>query len=149
MDKWEYQNKPCYLENHVVREPCKQRTACIFISNSKEVQNKFETSSEEHEAKDSDGKTYITLLLAIARKLENKNQVWNGKKNPVGFELNFYSSLNKCPNGYSKNQVQKIFLDMKSYSSLWNSYFDKEYLSNASRYLSTSYLGCCCLFEHN
>ena len=41
----------------------------IFISNSKEVQNKFETSSEEHEAKDSDGKTDITLLLAIARKL--------------------------------------------------------------------------------
>ena len=30
MDKWEYQNKPCYLENHVVREPCKQRTACIL-----------------------------------------------------------------------------------------------------------------------
>ena len=29
MDKWEYQDKPCYLENHVVREPCKQRTACI------------------------------------------------------------------------------------------------------------------------
>ena len=24
-----YQNKPCYLENHVVREPCKWRTACI------------------------------------------------------------------------------------------------------------------------
>ena len=23
------QNKPCYLENPVVREPCKQRTACI------------------------------------------------------------------------------------------------------------------------
>ena len=30
MDKWEYQNKPCHLENHFVREPCKQRTACIF-----------------------------------------------------------------------------------------------------------------------
>ena len=29
MDKWEYQNKPCYLENRVVREPCKRRTACI------------------------------------------------------------------------------------------------------------------------
>ena len=29
MDKWEYQNKPCYLENRVAREPCKQRTACI------------------------------------------------------------------------------------------------------------------------
>ena len=29
LDKWEYQNKPCYLENRVVREPCKQRTACI------------------------------------------------------------------------------------------------------------------------
>ena len=28
MDKWEYQNKQCYLENRVVREPCKQRTAC-------------------------------------------------------------------------------------------------------------------------
>ena len=27
MDKWEYQNKPCYLEDRVVREPCKQRTA--------------------------------------------------------------------------------------------------------------------------
>ena len=25
-----YQNKPCYLENHGVREPCKQRTACIY-----------------------------------------------------------------------------------------------------------------------
>ena len=24
----EYQNKPCYLENPVVREPCQQRTAC-------------------------------------------------------------------------------------------------------------------------
>ena len=30
MDKREYQNKPCYLENCVVREPCKQRTACIM-----------------------------------------------------------------------------------------------------------------------
>ena len=30
MDKWEYQNKPCYLENRVVREPCKQRTACTL-----------------------------------------------------------------------------------------------------------------------
>ena len=26
MDKWEYQNKPCYLENRVVREPCKRKT---------------------------------------------------------------------------------------------------------------------------
>ena len=26
----EYQNKLCYLENRVVREPCKQRTACIM-----------------------------------------------------------------------------------------------------------------------
>ena len=32
MDKWEYQNKPCYLENRVVREPCKQRTACTTSS---------------------------------------------------------------------------------------------------------------------
>ena len=31
MVKWEYQNKRCYLENCVVREPCKQRTACIRI----------------------------------------------------------------------------------------------------------------------
>ena len=31
MDKGEYQNKPCYLENHVVREPCKWRTACICL----------------------------------------------------------------------------------------------------------------------
>ena len=30
MNKWEYQNKPCYLENSVVREPCKQRTACTI-----------------------------------------------------------------------------------------------------------------------
>ena len=29
MNKWEYQIKPCYLEDLVVREPCKQRTACI------------------------------------------------------------------------------------------------------------------------
>ena len=27
MKKWEYQNKPCYLENRVVREPCKQSTS--------------------------------------------------------------------------------------------------------------------------
>ena len=27
MDKQEYQNKPCYLENRFVREPCKRRTA--------------------------------------------------------------------------------------------------------------------------
>ena len=26
----EYQNKPCYLENRVVKEQCKQRTACIY-----------------------------------------------------------------------------------------------------------------------
>ena len=32
MDKWEYQIKQWYLENRVVREPCKQRTACIFIN---------------------------------------------------------------------------------------------------------------------
>ena len=30
MDKWEYQNKPCYLENRVVTESCKQRTVCIY-----------------------------------------------------------------------------------------------------------------------
>ena len=30
MDKCEFQDKPCYLENRVVREPCKQRTACIY-----------------------------------------------------------------------------------------------------------------------
>ena len=31
MDKWDYQNKPRYLENRVVREPCKQRTACTYF----------------------------------------------------------------------------------------------------------------------
>ena len=31
MDICVYQNKPCYLEYRVVREPCKQRTACIWI----------------------------------------------------------------------------------------------------------------------
>ena len=31
MDKGEYQNEPCSLENRVVREPCKQRTACARI----------------------------------------------------------------------------------------------------------------------
>ena len=31
MDKWEYHNKPCYLENCVVREPCKRRSACIYV----------------------------------------------------------------------------------------------------------------------
>ena len=29
MDKCEFKDKPCYLDNRVVREPCKQRTACI------------------------------------------------------------------------------------------------------------------------
>jgi hypothetical protein len=29
MDKCEHQNKPCYLENRVVSELCKWRTACI------------------------------------------------------------------------------------------------------------------------
>ena len=33
MDKWDYQNKPCYLENRVVRELCKRRTACITFFN--------------------------------------------------------------------------------------------------------------------
>ena len=32
MDKWEYQNKPCYLENRAISEPCKQRTACTYQS---------------------------------------------------------------------------------------------------------------------
>ena len=31
MDKWQYQNKLCYLENRVVRELCKHRTACTYI----------------------------------------------------------------------------------------------------------------------
>ena len=31
MDKWEYQNKPCYLENRGVRELCKRRTACTCV----------------------------------------------------------------------------------------------------------------------
>jgi len=31
MDTWEYQNKPCHLENRVFREPCKQRTACVVV----------------------------------------------------------------------------------------------------------------------
>ena len=30
MDKWEYQNNPCHLENIVVRELCKRRTVCTF-----------------------------------------------------------------------------------------------------------------------
>ena len=29
LKKWEYQIIPCYLENRVVRELCKRRTACI------------------------------------------------------------------------------------------------------------------------
>ena len=32
MDKWEYQNEPCYLENCVLREQCKRRTARITES---------------------------------------------------------------------------------------------------------------------
>ena len=35
MVKWEYQNKPGYLENSVAREPCKQRTACTTLSQAK------------------------------------------------------------------------------------------------------------------
>ena len=31
MDKSEYQSKWHYLENHVVKEPCKQRTSCKYI----------------------------------------------------------------------------------------------------------------------
>ena len=31
VDKWEHQIKPWYLENCAVREPCKQRTACIYF----------------------------------------------------------------------------------------------------------------------
>ena len=31
MDKWEYQNKPYYLEIRVVREPCKRRTAYAYF----------------------------------------------------------------------------------------------------------------------
>ena len=31
MEKWENQNKPCYLENGVVRELCKRRTSCISL----------------------------------------------------------------------------------------------------------------------
>ena len=31
MNKWEYQNKPYYLENRVVWEPCKRRTACTLV----------------------------------------------------------------------------------------------------------------------
>ena len=38
MDKYEYQNKPCYLENRVVRETCKQRTACTNC-NTKDSEN--------------------------------------------------------------------------------------------------------------
>ena len=34
MDKREYQNKRCYLENCVVREQCKQRTAYIYTVSS-------------------------------------------------------------------------------------------------------------------
>ena len=30
MDRLEYENKQCYLENPVVREACKQRTACLY-----------------------------------------------------------------------------------------------------------------------
>ena len=31
MDKLEYQNKQCYLEEHVVRKLCKRRTACTYV----------------------------------------------------------------------------------------------------------------------
>ena len=41
MDKWEYQNKPRYLENRVVREPCKQRTACTIILSFDQRSNWF------------------------------------------------------------------------------------------------------------
>ena len=34
MDKQEYQIKPCYLGNCVVRELCKQRTACRTYSDT-------------------------------------------------------------------------------------------------------------------
>ena len=37
MDKEEHQNKPCYLENRVVRELCKRRTAYIYCLNNKKI----------------------------------------------------------------------------------------------------------------
>ena len=31
IETWEYKNKSCYLENHVVKKPCKQMTASVGI----------------------------------------------------------------------------------------------------------------------
>ena len=30
LKKWDYQIKPCYLENHKIKELCKDRAVCIF-----------------------------------------------------------------------------------------------------------------------
>ena len=40
MDKWEYQNKPCYLENSNVKEPCKRKTACIFFAQRSKLEER-------------------------------------------------------------------------------------------------------------
>ena len=31
IETWEYKNKSCYLEKHVVKEPCKQMTASTYF----------------------------------------------------------------------------------------------------------------------
>ena len=45
MDKQEYYHKRCYLENRVVREPCKRRSACIIISHSLQMRVLLENTT--------------------------------------------------------------------------------------------------------
>ena len=57
MDKWEYQNQPCYLENCVVREPC------TYLYSSKRVFI-LDLSSEDN-LMHSGEKTSVTIWQKI------------------------------------------------------------------------------------
>ena len=78
-----YQNKPCYLENRVVREPCKRRTACIlkclyqiyclFLPMCVWIFGSKNASNSEHFAKiTSNGHLFVQLgwLSQIGRSFE-------------------------------------------------------------------------------
>ena len=66
MDKWEYQNKPCYLENRVVRELCKWRTACVgFIQADFDIELAFKTKSHKHYSKQEGFKILSIFSLSI------------------------------------------------------------------------------------
>ena len=85
--------KPCYLENRVVREPCKRRSACIHNLWDKSLQKKG-----LHNVTMQKGKSFMNLLNYFCRKGNYSGYFWKyaffgkeGAKMCAAWKMKYFS----------------------------------------------------------